>query len=89
MVGRVDVRTRLLDAVGVALEGDWRAAHQAAQEHEGDPVADWLHAVVHRMEGDLANAGYWYRCVWREMRKDVTEREELLRIRTALASRTS
>lgn len=89
MVGRADVTTRLLDAVGIALEGDWQGAHEVAQEHEGDTVADWLHAVVHRMEGDLANAGYWYRRIGREMRKDVTERDELLQIRAALQDRTS
>jgi hypothetical protein len=89
MAGPAEARTRLLDAVGVALEGDWRAAHEVAQEHEGDTVADWLHAVVHRMEGDLANAGYWYRRIGREMRKDVTERDELLQIRAALQIRTS
>ncbi len=59
----------LLAAVDRALAGDWPSAHAVAQEHEGDPVADWLHAVVHRMEGDLANARYWYRRCRREPRR--------------------
>lgn len=36
-------------------------AHQISQEHEGVPLFDWVHALVHRIEGDDANAGYWYR----------------------------
>jgi len=56
-------RERLLEAVRQALAGDWQAAHGIVQEHEGDPTAAWIHAVVHRMEGDPDNARYWYgRC---------------------------
>lgn len=35
-------------------------AHQICQDHEGSPLFDWVHALVHRIEGDEANAGYWY-----------------------------
>lgn len=41
--------------------GDWQRAHEAVQAHEGEPAADWVHAHLHRVEGDLGNAGYWYR----------------------------
>lgn len=41
--------------------GDWRAAHAAVQAHEGEADCDWVHAYLHRKEGDLANARYWYR----------------------------
>jgi len=47
---------KLAAAVELALAGDWQGAHRVAQDHEGDELADWLHAVAHRMEGDLANA---------------------------------
>ncbi len=40
---------------------DWHEAHQICQAHEGSPLFDWLHALVHRIEGDDANADYWYR----------------------------
>jgi hypothetical protein len=40
--------------------GDWDAAHDAAQEIP-DPTGAWIHAYLHRKEGDLSNAGYWYR----------------------------
>jgi hypothetical protein len=47
--------------VDLALGGDWQAAHLIAQDHEGERLANWIHAVVHRMEGDEGNAAYWYR----------------------------
>lgn len=40
--------------------GDWTAAHEVAQDIH-DETGSWVHAYLHRKEGDLANAGYWYR----------------------------
>ena len=40
--------------------GDWNAAHEAAQTIEDAPGA-WVHAYLHRKEGDHGNAAYWYR----------------------------
>ena len=73
---------RLLEAVERALAGDWPAAHVIVQEHKGDPLAAWIHAVVHRMEGDLGNARYWYRRCGRELRPEVPTDAELREIRT-------
>jgi hypothetical protein len=39
--------------------GDWDAAHRVAQEIK-DPTGAWVHAYLHRKEGDLGNARYWY-----------------------------
>ena len=39
---------------------EWDAAHHAAQS-DGGRDGCWVHAHLHRVEGDLANAGYWYR----------------------------
>jgi hypothetical protein len=50
-----------LQALWWAGKGDWDRAHGCAQHGEGDPACDWVHAYLHRAEGDLANAGYWYR----------------------------
>ena len=50
-----------LQALWWAGKGDWSQAHAAAQQQEGDPGCDWVHAYLHRQEGDLANARYWYR----------------------------
>jgi hypothetical protein len=41
-------------------KGDWDKAHASAQEGE-DKAGAWVHAYLHRKEGDLSNAGYWYR----------------------------
>lgn len=41
-------------------KGDWEASHNIAQDiHDRD--GSWIHAYLHRREGDLFNAGYWYR----------------------------
>ena len=40
--------------------GDWARAHALAQEDEGANGC-WVHAYLHRKEGDAWNAGYWYR----------------------------
>jgi hypothetical protein len=40
--------------------GDWGEAHRSAQAQE-DQAGAWVHAYLHRKEGDAANAGYWYR----------------------------
>jgi hypothetical protein len=78
------LRPRLVEAVELALAGDWEQAHLIVQDHEGDPIADWIHAVVHRMEGDLGNAGYWYDRCGRARREAVSTQDELREIREAL-----
>jgi hypothetical protein len=40
-------------------KGDWEAAHEVAQNID-DATGAWIHAYLHRKEGDLGNAGYWY-----------------------------
>ena len=49
-----------LTALWQAAKDDWEAAHQIAQS---DSTAEgaWVHAYLHRVEGDESNAGYWYR----------------------------
>jgi len=49
-----------LQALWFDAKGDWEAAHRLAQAEEGGD-GDWVHAYLHRREGDLGNAGYWYR----------------------------
>jgi hypothetical protein len=48
-----------LQALWYAAKGDWNKAHDITQP--GGPELDWVHAYLHRVEGDLSNAGYWYR----------------------------
>ena len=52
--------TRSLTALWWDARGDWDKAHSHAQEDEGSSGA-WVHAYLHRKEGDRGNAGYWYR----------------------------
>ncbi len=40
-------------------KGDWTRAHESAQQDEG-PAGAWVHAYLHRKEGDASNADYWY-----------------------------
>jgi hypothetical protein len=54
-----------LQALWHDARGDWHRAHTLAQE-EGGGDGDWVHAYLHRKEGDKANADYWYRCAGRE-----------------------
>lgn len=49
-----------LTALWWDARGDWDKAHECAQEQD-DPAGAWVHAYLHRKEGDAANAGYWYR----------------------------
>ena len=50
----------LLVALWHDARGDWEAAHRVAQDVD-DRDGAWVHAYLHRKEGDLGNAGYWYR----------------------------
>lgn len=49
----------LLAALWWDGKGDWKRAHEIAQDVSG-PDGAWVHAYLHRKEGDDGNAGYWY-----------------------------
>jgi hypothetical protein len=49
-----------LQALWHDAKGDWDTAHERAQEQENREGA-WVHAYLHRKEGDASNAAYWYR----------------------------
>ena len=73
----------LLRAVELALAGNWDAAHQLVQQYE-DSTAAWIHAVLHKIEGDLANSRYWYRRAGRLDHAADEPRAELAAIRAEL-----
>ena len=50
-----------LEALWHVRKGNWDRAHAIVQDHEDDNAYASVHAHLHRIEGDLANAGYWYR----------------------------
>ena len=49
----------ILKAMWFAANGDWDKAHNLAQK-DNSPTGAWVHAYLHRVEGDEGNAGYWY-----------------------------
>ena len=78
-------------AVGSALvalwhdaKGDWERAHEVAQDVD-DATGSWVHAYLHRKEGDEGNAGYWYRKAGKPAERGPLD-AEWARIVTALLS---
>jgi hypothetical protein len=57
-----------------AAKGNWDQAHRIVQD-DGSRDAAWVHAYLHRVEGDLGNAGYWYRQAGRPAATDSLESE--------------
>jgi hypothetical protein len=53
-------RADLARACDLALSDDWDGAHAIIQRDEEDRTSCWIHAVLHKMEGDVSNARYWY-----------------------------
>jgi hypothetical protein len=54
------LKNALLKAIQLAQNNDWDAAHQIVQIYS-DKTACWIHAVLHKIEGDEVNSRYWYR----------------------------
>jgi len=77
-------KTRLNEAIDLALRSQWSEAHGIVQEDEDGELACWIHAVLHRQEGDLSNARYWYARCNRKLRKGISPEDELREIRSAL-----
>ncbi len=67
--------TPALQALWHLRKGDWDRAHAIVQDHEDDRAYALIHAHLHRIEGDLANAGYWYRRAGRKTSGAALEEE--------------
>jgi len=76
----------LLQALLLDAAGDWDSAHRLAQD-EFNPDGSWVHAYLHRKEGDLGNAGYWYRSAGKKM-PDMSLEEEWEYIAQALLAKS-
>lgn len=63
-------------------KGDWEKAHAIIQD-VNDSIAAWIHAYLHKKEGDIWNADYWYNKAGRK-RPDLTLQEEWEKIVIAL-----
>ena len=81
-------KDELLRAVELALSGKWDAAHELVQQYEDDVTAAWIHAVLHKIEGDLGNARYWYRHAERMDHVADEARAELAAIQAELRARS-
>jgi hypothetical protein len=71
----------LLHALWHGLRGEWHEAHELAQARD-DAHGAWVHAWLHRIEGDLDNADYWYRRAARPAQRGDTRAEGLEIART-------
>jgi hypothetical protein len=76
-----------LRALWHAAKDDWQGAHHIVQE-EDDRDCAWVHAYLHRKEGDLDNAGYWYRKA-QQPASDQSLSQEWDTIASALLSKVS
>ncbi len=50
---------RALQALWHQAKGEWDTAHRLAQSQD-DGIGAWVHAFLHRVEGDISNSAYWY-----------------------------
>ncbi|MGJ8535148.1 MAG: hypothetical protein ACSHYC_23400 [Alphaproteobacteria bacterium] len=54
---------------------NWNSCHDLCQSNEGVPDYDWVHGLVHLIEGDKSNASYWYRRAGKTQVSQELERE--------------
>jgi hypothetical protein len=73
-------------AAALLARGDWQRAHAIVQQDEESAAACWAHGIVHLMEGDAANARYWYRKAQRPFAQDIAA--EIAALSEALKRRT-
>jgi hypothetical protein len=80
--GPPDGLSPALRALWHDARGNWSDAHAIAQDIHDD-LGSWIHAYLHRKEGDLGNAGYWYRRAGQPVAQDELK-DEWTRIVSAL-----
>ena len=79
-----EIAAALVEALDIERAGDWQGAREAVQKLDGSAAA-WVHAYLHRREGDIANARYWYNRAGREP-SEAPLAEEWAEIRRQLAA---
>lgn len=82
-------RADIVAAVDLALAGDWDGAHGIVQQledgrSETGRFSCWVHAVLHKIEGDAPNARYWYRQAGQSYEAYDDPKAELATIKAAL-----
>ena len=78
------VSGELLKAIDLAVAGKWDAAHRLVQQFEANRTAAWIHAVLHKIEGDMDNSRYWYRKAGKMDCVDHQPQSELQAIKRAI-----
>jgi hypothetical protein len=79
-----DNTQQLKIAVQAALDGDWGKSHKIVQDYS-DSTANWIHAVLHKIEGDVWNSKYWYARTQGKNYEDFSDvRDELFTIQNSL-----
>jgi hypothetical protein len=66
-------------------KGDWKRAHESAQQDEG-VGGSWVHAYLHRKEGDQGNAAYWYSRAGKPVCREPLDVEWISVVKALLAS---
>ena len=64
---------QLAAALKLLKKNDWQAAHEIVQRDEDSALACWAHGIVHLIEGDAANARYWYGRAKRRFDDDIAK----------------
>ena len=80
------MRQHLLQAIDLAMAGQWDAAHNLVQQYDADPTAAWIHAVLHKIEGDQDNSRYWYRRAGKPEHVSDEPKAELAEIKKSVAA---
>jgi hypothetical protein len=76
--GEMRLNEQLISAVDAALAGEWDRSHRIVQEFS-DQASCWIHAVLHKIEGDEWNSRYWY-ARSRAKYEDFTDPDEELKV---------
>ena len=74
----------LNEAIGHLEAGDWQAAHAIVQS-DSSVLGSWAHGIVHLLEGDRRNAGYWYANAQRPLPEDDAIGAEIAALKEATA----
>ncbi len=84
MVNRLTMKKDLLQAIELAIAGQWDRAHTIVQQADTDATAAWIHAVLHKIEGDHNNSRYWYSRAGKLSHTSSAPKSELAEIKKTL-----
>ncbi len=71
------------DAIQHLEKGDWESAH-IIEQADSSQLGSWAHGIVHMMEGDLKNAGYWYKRAERTLPEPPQIKAEIAALKLAV-----